>query len=39
MFSMGFKAPRAHAQVAGPWCLDPMVVGHVFLGLCGAFLE
>ena len=28
MFSMGFKAPRAHAQVAGPWCLGPLVAGH-----------
>jgi hypothetical protein len=27
VFSRGFKAPRAHAQVAGPWCLGPLVAG------------
>ena len=27
VFSRGFKAPRAHAQVAGPWCVGPLVAG------------
>ena len=39
VFSRGFKAPRAHAQVAGHWCLGPLVDGRFFLVLCGEFLD
>ena len=38
MFCRGFEAPRAPAQVAGPWFLGLVVTGRVFLVAGGANL-